>query len=429
MRVLIITCVYPPEHAPAGVMVKELAEELTRARHDVTVLTGFPSHPAGRLFKGWKARLVSRERTPESFTLLRCIHSFVPRFGSLGKLWYHFTFAVSLFCAGLFCGRVDVLVLQSTPAFCGPAAILLAGIKKAKAFYWIHDVHPESTINAGLLKEGVLSAVMKAIDSWVCRRAHLVATPTEDMREVVLARGLPADHVVVQRHWLDEDRIQPSPRQNAWRDKHGIPSGDFVVLNAGTIGYISGALVIVEAARRLTKHPGILFLIVGDGPLKEVLQTKAAEYQLANVKFLPFQPDEDLNAMQASGDVGLVTLQPRSGHTSIPSKMYGYTAAGRPVIASVDPTSSTARLIDEGGFGWVAPPDDPEALAGAILHAAANMDECRRRGEKAREFFARELGRRAVTAQFCRRLEQLHHQEAGLHRNADVPHIQACSPP
>lgn len=407
MRVLIITCVYPPEHAPAGVMVKELAEELARARHDVTVLTGFPSHPAGRLFKGWKARLISKERTPGAFILLRCIHSFMPRFGSLGKLWYHFTFAISSFCAGLFCGRVDVLVLQSTPAFCGPAAILLAGIKRAKAFYWIQDVHPESTINAGLLKEGFLSAVMKTIDSWVCRTARVVATPTQDMRDVVLARGLPADHVVVQRQWLDEDRIRPSPRENAWRDRYGIAPDTFVALHAGTLGYISGAHVMVEAARLLAKHPGILFLIVGDGPLKEDLQTKATEYRLANVKFLPFQSEEGLNEMQASGDVGLVTLQPLSGHTSIPSKMHGYTAAGRPVIASVDPASSTARLIDEGGFGWVTPPGDPEALAGAILHAAANPDECRRRGEKAREFFLREFGRRAVTDKFRKELEGL----------------------
>ena len=413
VRILIVSPVYPPEQPPAGINVAELASELAQARHDVTVLTGFPSHPSGRLFKGWKARLVTKERTPESFTLLRCIHSFVPRFGSLGKLWYHFTFAVSLFFTGLRAGRFDVLVLQSTPAFCGPAAILLAGIKKAKTFYWIHDIHPESAINAGLLKEGALSALMKAVDTWVCRKASTVAALTEDMREVILARGLPAEHVIIQRHWLDEERIRPSLRQNAWREKHGVALESFVVLHAGTIGYVSGALVIVEAAKLLAKHPGILFLIVGDGPLKGDLQEKAAQYGLANVKFLPFQSEEDLNEMQASGDVGLVTLQPRSGHTSIPSKIHGYTAAGRPVIASVDPTSSTARLIDEGGFGWVAPPGDPEALAGAILHAAANPDECRRRGEKAREFFLREFGRRAVTAEFRRKLESLPSERGG----------------
>jgi colanic acid biosynthesis glycosyl transferase WcaI len=407
MRILIISLVYPPEHAAAGIMVAELAHELAHAGHEVTVLTGFPSHPAGRLFPGWKAKLLSRERTGGSFTLLRCLHSFAPRFGTLGKLWYHFTFAVSSFWAGLRAGRFDVLVLPSTPVFCGPAAILLAWIRKAKTFYWIHDIHPESAINAGLLKEGALSRVMKATDSWVCRKAGMVATPTEEMREVILARGLPAEHVVIQRHWLDEDRIQPSSH-NGWRDKHGISPADFVALHAGTVGYISGALVIVEAARVLAKHPGILFLFVGDGPLKAELQKKAEEYGLENVRFLPFQSEEDLNSMLASGDVGLVVLKAQSAATSIPSKMYGYTSAGRPVIASVAPASSVARFIHAGRFGWAVPPADPEALAGAVLQAAADVGECRRRGRKAREFFVSEFGRRVVVDGFRQKLEGLH---------------------
>ncbi len=407
MRILILSLVYPPEHAAAGIMVAELAQELAHAGHAVTVLTGFPSHPAGRLFPGWKARLLSREQTEGGFTLLRCLHSFAPRFGALGKMWYHFTFALSSFWAGLRAGRFDVLVLPSTPVFCGLAAILLASIKRAKAFYWIHDIHPESTMNAGLLKEGVLSRVMKAMDSWVCRRASIVATPTEEMREVVLARGLPAEHVVIQRHWLDEDRIQPSS-PNGWRDKYGISPTDFVALHAGTVGYISGALVIVEAARVLAGHPGILFLFVGDGPLKAELQKKAKEYGLTNVRFLPFQSEEDLSPMLAGGDVGLVVLKAQSAATSIPSKMYGYTSAGRPVIASVAPASSVARFIRAGGFGWAVPPADPEALAGAVLQAAADASECRRRGAKAREFFVSEFGRRAVVNGFRRKLEGLH---------------------
>jgi colanic acid biosynthesis glycosyl transferase WcaI len=407
IRILILSLVYPPEHAPAGIMVAELATELARAGHGVTVLTGFPSHPAGRLFPGWKARLLSREQTEESFTLLRCRHSFVPRFGALGKMWYHFTFAISSFWAGLRAGPLDVLVLQSTPAFCGPAAILLARIKKAKTFYWVHDIHPESAINAGLLQEGVLAAAMKATDSWVCRKADLVATMTEDMRQVLLARGLPAEHVVLQRHWLDEDRIRPSG-PNGWRRKHGISPAGFVALHAGTIGYVSGAGVIVEAAKVLAHRPEILFLFVGDGPLKAQLQEKAKEYGLTNVRFLPFQSEEDLGSMLAGADVGLVTLKAESAATSIPSKMHGYTSAGRPVIASVAPESAVARFITAGEFGWAVPAADPEALAGAVLQAAGDTGECRRRGQKAREFFVSEFGRRVVVKGFRQKLEALH---------------------
>ncbi len=407
MRVLIISPVYPPECAPTGMNVEELAEDLSRAGHQVTVLTGFPSHPAGRLFPGWKARLYSREQTEKAFTLLRCIHSFMPRLGMGGKLWYHFTFATSSFFGGLLSGHFDVMVFMSTPAFCGPAAVMLAMVKRCRSLYWIHDIHPESAINAGVLSPGILSSTMRGIDSWVCRRSDAVAVLTEDMREVLLARGLSEDHLIVQRHWLDESRIRPMPRLNAWRERQAIAPETFVVLHAGTIGHISGAAVIVEAARRLKEDRRILFLFVGDGPLKAHLQEKSAEYGLTNTRFLPFQPEEDLNLMQATADVGLATLKPRSATTSIPSKMHGYTAAGRPVIASVDPASSVARLIDTGEFGWVVPPGDGAALADAVRHVASSDGERKRRGENARQFFVREFGRVAVTDRFRRQLEVL----------------------
>jgi glycosyltransferase involved in cell wall biosynthesis len=104
--------------------------------------------------------------------------------------------------------------------------------------------------------------------------------------------------------------------------------------------------------------------------------------------------------MQATGDLGLVTLLASTGESSIPSKMHGYTAAGRPVIASVAEDSPTAVLVRENSVGWVVPPEDPEALAAAIRRADQDRDECLARGHRAREFFLREFGRSAQTKQF-----------------------------
>lgn len=420
MNVLIMTSVYPPEHAPAGVNVAELAEELTLAGHHVKVLTGFPSHPSGRLYPGWKAKWVARETTSGGFELIRCLHSFVPRFGLAGKLWYHATFAVSLFCTGLFQGPFDVLVMLSTPVFVGPATALLARVRGARLFYWVLDVHPESVINAGLLKPGLLTTLMKRIDTRVCRRCDAIGTLTDDMRKILVARGLSEDRVVIQRYWVDEDRIRPMPRQNEWRLKHDIAPDRFVALHAGTIGYISGAALLIEAARILRDHEEILFLFAGDGPLKASLEAKTTEYGLANVRFLPFQPEEDLNLMQATGDVGLVTLKPLSGTTSIPSKIHGYAAAGRPVIASVDSGGSVARMVADGGWGWIVPPGDPHALAQAILHAASSPEECRQRGQRARECFVREFGREAVVSEFRRKLEVLCKESRQTQENPGV---------
>jgi glycosyltransferase involved in cell wall biosynthesis len=326
-----------------------------------------------------------------------------------GKLFYYLTFALSSFVAGLSIRQIHVIVMQSTPLFGGLATVVLARIKRAKLFYWVQDVHPESAINAGLLTSGTIAWVLKRLDTWICRQSDKVGTLTENMERLLLARGVPRGKVLIQRNWLDETRIRPEPRTNAWREKIGIEPDRFVILYAGTMGYISGITFVAETVRMFTRKDKVLFLFVGDGPLRSALEDRLDTAEPGLTRFLPFQGEEDLSLMQASGDVGLITLLPRSGDSSIPSKMHGYAAAARPVIACVSPDSITAELVDTFKTGWTAPPGDANALAAVIRTVMSDPDERIRRGMNARNMFEREFGRRQQTACFCSRLELLAH--------------------
>lgn len=387
MHVLNICHVYPPEHAPAGVQARDFAEDMSRLGHTMTVLTGWPNHPAGILHPGWKARFRECSTPSQGFTLVRCGHSIHPRGRMFWRLWYYFTFAITTLFNGLPCRNVDIVFCESTPIFGPLTALLLAWLKGAKFVYRVHDVHPEAAMNAGLLKPGLAYRLLRALDTWVCRRSAIVLPLTDGMRRVLLDRGLPAERVVVARQWFDGSRVTPQDRDNSWRRAHGIPVDRFVVLYAGTIGHISGASVVIDAAEMLRERPDILFLFVGDGPVKESCERLARERNLEGVRFLPFQPAESLAEVQATGDVGLVTLLPESGDTSVPSKIHGYTAAGRPVIASVRADSATAATVREGEFGHVVPPGDARALSDAIEAVADDPSEAARLGANARRFF------------------------------------------
>jgi colanic acid biosynthesis glycosyl transferase WcaI len=404
MNVLLICHVFPPEHAPTGVNFSELAEDLSKSGHNVTILTGWPSHPEGTLYPGWKSKFRSVERTNEGYRLIRCGHSLHKRHRAIWKLWYYFTFAISSFFIGLFSGKADVMVSCSTPLFGSLTSLILSKIKRAKFVYWIHDIHPEAARNAGLIRESsVAYRMMYALDKFVCRSSTLVATLTETMRDNLVARGLDPNKVIIMLHWVDSKKITPIAHVNPWRRQNNIPHDKFIALHAGTIGFISGAEMLIDAARIIAVRTDILFLFVGDGPLKAKLVEKTNEYGLNNVKFLPFQPAEVLGEMQATGNVGLVTLLPETGESSIPSKMHGYTAAGRAVIAGVADDTPTAKMIREGGFGIVCPPQDANAMADAILHLADNLAESERLGQKARNFFLSVYDREICT----RKVEQI----------------------
>jgi colanic acid biosynthesis glycosyl transferase WcaI len=408
MHILIVTHVFPPEQPPAGINANELAAALVQRGHQVTILTGWPSHPRGALYDGWKCGWKSlRLKREDGTTLIRCRHSFLPRLSLPGKFYYYLTFALSSLISGLSVHNVHVIVMQSTPLFGGLATVVLSRIKQAKLFYWVHDVHPESAINAGLLSNGLAAWFLKRLDTLICRRSDKVGTLTENMESLLLARGVPQSKVLIQRHWLDESRIRPAPHINSWRERMGIEPNRFVVLHAGTMGYISGIPFIAETIGMFTREDNVLFLFVGDGPLRSEFEDQLTNAAPGISMFLPFQKEEDLCLMQASGDVGLVTLMPRSGDSSIPSKMHGYAAAARPIIACVSPDSPTAQLIEKFVAGWTAPPGDAHALAAAIRQAMSDPDERRRRGMNARNMFEQEFGRQQQTACFCEKIESL----------------------
>lgn len=402
MKVLIICHVYPPEHAPAGVMTSELAASLSERGHEVTIVTGWPNHPAGILFPGWRARWRAVERDRRGFTVVRCGHSIHPRAATAWRLWYYLSFALSTFIGAVLVGRVDALLCLSTPVFGGWTAWAVARLRRARFVYAIYDLHPESAANAGLIRRGIAYGILRAIDSMLCRWSDAIITLGAGLRREIVARGVEAERVYVVPLWLDGGKIAPAPRVNAWRAAHGIPPEQTVALYAGTIGYVSGAEMLIETAARLAPRDDILLLCVGDGPVKDRLIAVADANGLRNIRFLPFQPDAVLQDVQATADVGLVTLLPEAGRTSVPSKVLGYLAAGRPVLASVAEESDTAAMVRAGDCGIVTPPQDAAALADAIRAMADDPIRCRVVGERAREFFLREYDQRACIGAYER---------------------------
>jgi colanic acid biosynthesis glycosyl transferase WcaI len=75
-------------------------------------------------------------------------------------------------------------------------------------------------------------------------------------------------------------------------------------------------------------------------------------------------------------------------------------AAGRPIIASVDADSDTARWITESGCGLVTAPQDAEALAEAVRVLRGNPERAAEMGERGRAHLLTRFSRESVTRQY-----------------------------
>ena len=178
------------------------------------------------------------------------------------------------------------------------------------------------------------------------------------------------------------------------RDELGLGDGP-VVLYAGNVGFSQSLDMVVEAARRF---PQATFLINGDGAARSTLETQAAG--LANVRFTGYQPKERVPEVLATGDIHLVPLRAGLGRVSVPSKTYSILAAGRPVVAAIDPGTEVPRILGASGAGRAVEPDRADLFVAALREMLADPDGLRSRGAAGRAWVEHHVSPAAVAERY-----------------------------
>jgi colanic acid biosynthesis glycosyl transferase WcaI len=383
-RLVILTQWFPPEQAPFGQMMFELATDLASRGWDVTVVTGFPNHPGGRLFPGYRKRLLAPERVG-NFRVWRVWLSTSPHRTLLNRLLTFATFTLTSAGALLTCARPDVIFAVLQPLSVAALLPAIARLRKSRLVFNVQDLHPDAQIRLGLVRSPLVIRLLRALESHAYRTCDRLTVICDPFRGRVIERGARAERVDVVENWIDTDEIAPGPRDNDFRRAAGCRAEDFVVLWAGTLGHLAGAEILPEAAELLSANHTIQLVIVGEGPALASLEHTTVRRGLSNVHFMPFQPRERLPAVQASADVSVITLGRDFGEVAVPSKMLGYMAAGRPVVAAVPNESATAGIVRASGCGRVVPVGDAAALAQAIRGYAADPQQAARDGRRGRD--------------------------------------------
>ena len=381
MRVLILSHYYKPEPIPKPA---ELAEELVRRGHTVTVLTGLPNYPSGTLYPGYNLRLVKRGEE-DGIPVVRCFE--FPYHGKsvVGRLLNYGSFMLSAPLGCLFLPQCDVIYVWHPPLTVGVAAWIVGMLRRVPFVYDVQDIWPDGAVLVGMLKEGWVTRMMGRLEHFVYKRAHHVFVVTAGARENLLAKGVPPEKVSVMPHWVDEGLFASASEEDRRRvrDQHGWKDR-FIVMFAGNIGMVQGLDTVVDAAELLAEPQGVGIVIVGDGADKprliELVQSKGLEDR---VQFVDRRPMEAMPALLTAADALLVHLKtPELARYAIPTKTLAYMAAGRPILMAGE--GAAADLVSEANAGMVIPAQNPALLAEAIRSLAhtpaAERDAMGRRG-------------------------------------------------
>ncbi|MEE2672752.1 MAG: glycosyltransferase family 4 protein [Myxococcota bacterium] len=377
-------------NAPAS-RTHEHCREWVRQGHDVTVITGVPNHPRGVLFEGYANRLVQEENV-DGIRVIRSWMLLSPNEGFLGRIANYLLFAIAACLLNFKSERPDVVVATSPQFFCGLAGMLVSRLRRAPFILEVRDLWPESIVQLEQLHPGPLLRTLERLETMLYRSAAGIVVNTSAFIQHIAARGVAPEKIELVYNGIDPSLFRPQPPDDALLRKHGLKD-KYLVAYIGTLGLAHGVETLLDAAERLQDQQDLHFLIIGDGAARESLAAQAAQRGLANVTLLGLRPRSEIPGWIASIDLLVVLLRNLQVFTSvIPSKIFEFCAQERPVIVST-PMGEIRTLIEAADAARSVEPEQPEALAEAILACRSDPQAAAAMASRGRQWVATEFVR------------------------------------
>ncbi len=384
LRILVLSINYWPDETGIAAFNTWRCEYLAAQGHEVTICTGPPYYPEWRIPERYRRKLVERE-IRNGVTILRS-WMFVPQVpNAKTRILHEASFLASSFLRALCTPKPDLIFAVSPPLGLGLTAATLSRLWRVPFIFDVEDLQPDAAVEFGMIKQQSVIRALYRMENFAYRRAALVSTITEGMRQRIVQKGIAPEKVVLFPARADSSLYSLRDRYDgkAFREKHGLV-GKLIVSHSGNMGVKQGLEVILEAAAKSRAQEDIQYLFVGDGAMRSQLEARARN--LSNVRFLPVLEKDAFMQMLAATDIALITQQRIVSDIVFPSKTVTLLSAGCPVIASVNSGSEVARTVLRSGAGLVVEPENADALLTSIQGLAKSPETLAGMSRQARRF-------------------------------------------
>lgn len=379
MKILVVCQRYWPEQF----QVTDICEGLANRGHDVTVLCGLPNVGLPNSEGLVPVEYQRGNNRLQEHNGVHIVRSFEVgrRTGVLWRTANYYSFWKSADIKVTSMDDFDVcLAYQLSPAMMCDAARILKKKKSVPYLLYCCDLWPES-MNAMLGSRG--GAIIRHFGR-VCRRIY-------DSADRIAIESPSFEEYFTSYHNVPAERLFYLPQ---FSTDGGVPTfkahkgvNFYFMGNMGTVQCVPFLLEAFGRALELLPNVKISLNFVGDG----VAQIKAKEYVRQNglsksVVFHGRHPFSEMQRFYAQADVCVMALDDSTliGST-IPSKLQGYMAAGKPVIAAV--RGGARFVIDESGCGIAVDPGDVDGFASAMANLVLNESKRQECGALSRQYF------------------------------------------
>ncbi|MGB0712420.1 MAG: glycosyltransferase family 4 protein [Gammaproteobacteria bacterium] len=366
MHILIVSQYFWPENF----RINDLAQGLLERGHEVTVLTGLPNYPEGRISEGY----LHPKHWREDYRGAEVIRVPLIARGAGGGIrlalnYLSFALAASLMGPWRLAGKKfdAVFVFEVSPITVGLPAALIRRLKNAPLLFWVLDLWPESLSATGHINNRAVLGLVDGLVRFIYRRCDRILVSSRGFRERIGKQGVEPERIDYFPNWA-ESLFLGTDSDSGTLDTP-LPKG-FVLMFAGNIGASQDFETILAAAEQLRDRTDIHFVILGSGRRGDWVATEVRARKLEHsFHLLGRKPLEDMPLYFAHADAMLVSLKSQAiFDLTLPGKVQSYMACGRPVLAML--AGEGVAVIEESGAGVATPPGDASALAQSITHLA-----------------------------------------------------------
>lgn len=373
---------------PENFRINDICQEWVKRGYKVTVVTGIPNYPMGKVFKGYGITK-KRHEIWNGIEIYRI--PLIPRGNStVGMMANYISFMVS----GMIAGKIKNIKADLVFSFeVSPMTQVLAGISFAKRlkvphFLYVQDLWPENVMTVtGITNPVIIKPIDKMVD-YIYNKSDKIFATSPSFVEAICNRTVPVSKEKVY-FWPQyaEEFYKPIDKVTAKTKatQYGIPNDDsFKIIFTGNIGTAQGLQILPQAVQFL-KNENIKIVMVGDGRYLNEFN-EAVKKNGVSDKFIMIsrQSAEKIPEILSACDAAFLSFAEDDLWTkTIPAKLQSYMACGMPIIASAE--GETARIINESGCGLCSELGNAEKLSKAIM--AMSKSDLMDMRKKSREYF------------------------------------------
>ncbi|WP_079710649.1 glycosyltransferase family 4 protein [Paraliobacillus ryukyuensis] len=382
-----------PDLASTGQLLTDLCRDL-QDEFKITVIAAQPGYAGEKL----NSKKLFEVDYLEKIKVIRVKLPSVNKASKISRIKYIMSyFGLALVALLREKGTSIIYTISQPPILGGLLGTLGKLIKRSKHVYNIQDFNPEQAAAINYTGNTIVYKLAKLVDKINCMYADRVIVVGNDMVETLKNRfrGNELPQYSVINNWTNEKEIVPLSDNTKeiidFKKKYNLLD-KFIIMYSGNIGLYYDLENIITIANHFSDNKNISFVFIGDGAVKNKMKKYTTENNLNNVLFLPYQDKDFIKYSLNVADIHLVVNQKGIKGVSVPSKVYGVMAAGKPILGVLEHGSEAQKLISYSKSGTVIEPHNYKGIINAINNFfEMSSDDLKQTGMSGRKYLEKYL--------------------------------------